>query len=99
MEGTCSGRYGFIISVVDIVDIGKGVLQSNTGFAEYQIEYKAIVFKPFRNEVFDGIVTIVNKVLLLNLGWILVRSGSASSLYFSACNFNLISVNSRIPAV
>ncbi|KAJ3315656.1 DNA-directed RNA polymerase II subunit [Boothiomyces sp. JEL0838] len=63
VEGTCSGRYGFIISVVDIVDIGKGVLQSNTGFAEYQIEYKAIVFKPFRNEVFDGIVTIVNKLI------------------------------------
>ncbi|KAJ3326221.1 DNA-directed RNA polymerase II subunit [Boothiomyces sp. JEL0866] len=62
VEGTCSGRYGFIISVVDIVDIGKGVLQSNTGFAEYRIEYKAIVFKPFRNEVFDGIVTTVNKV-------------------------------------
>ncbi|KAJ3274895.1 DNA-directed RNA polymerase II subunit [Terramyces sp. JEL0728] len=62
VEGTCSGRYGFTISVVDIVDIGKGVLQSNTGYAEYRIEYKAIVFKPFRNEVFDGIVTTVNKV-------------------------------------
>ena len=62
VEGTCSGRYGYIISVVDVVSVGTGVLQSNTGFAEYIITYKAIVFKPFKNQVVDGIVTTVNKI-------------------------------------
>jgi DNA-directed RNA polymerase II subunit RPB7 len=62
VEGTCSGRYGYIIAVVSVESIGKGVLQSNTGFALYEIEYKAIVFKPFKNQVVDGIVTTVNKV-------------------------------------
>ena len=66
VEGTCSGRYGYIISVVDIVNVGNGVLQANTGFAEYVIEYKAIVFKPFKNQVVDAIVTTVNKVFFLN---------------------------------
>jgi DNA-directed RNA polymerase II subunit RPB7 len=62
VEGTCSGLYGYIISVVEVVEVGKGVLQANTGFAEYMVEYKAIVFKPFKNQVVDGIVTTVNKV-------------------------------------
>nr|KAJ3420993.1 DNA-directed RNA polymerase II subunit [Polyrhizophydium stewartii] len=63
VEGTCSGQYGYIISVVDIVEVGKGVLQTNTGFAQFQIQYKAIVFKPFRNQVVDGIVATVNKLI------------------------------------
>lgn len=47
---------------MQITEIGKGVLQANTGFAEFKVEYKAIVFKPFKNQVVDGIVTTVNKV-------------------------------------
>ncbi|KAJ3307130.1 DNA-directed RNA polymerase II subunit [Kappamyces sp. JEL0829] len=62
VEGTCSGRFGYIISVVQIVSTGQGVLQANTGFAEYKIEYKAIVFKPFKNQVVDAVVTTVNKI-------------------------------------
>ena len=40
VEGTCSGRYGYIICVLLIKDIGHGVLQSNTGMAEYDINYQ-----------------------------------------------------------
>ncbi|KAJ1547079.1 DNA-directed RNA polymerase II subunit [Nowakowskiella sp. JEL0078] len=61
-EGSCSGRYGYIIAVVKIIDIGKGVLQSSSGIAEFTIKYEAVVFKPFRNQVVDGIVTTVNKL-------------------------------------
>lgn len=50
------------MSVVDIVDVGSGVLQNTTGFAEFNIIYKAVVFKPFKNQVVDGVVTTVNKV-------------------------------------
>ncbi|KAJ1531284.1 DNA-directed RNA polymerase II subunit, partial [Cladochytrium tenue] len=62
VEGTCSGRYGYVISVVEIVDIGRGVLQTVTGFAEFRVVYKAIVFKPFKNQVVDGLVTTVNRL-------------------------------------
>ncbi|KAI9204652.1 RNA polymerase Rpb7 [Polychytrium aggregatum] len=62
VEGTCTGRYGYIISVIDVHDYGKGVLQASSGYAEFDITYKAIVFKPFKNQVFDGIVTTVNKM-------------------------------------
>ncbi|KAJ3126858.1 DNA-directed RNA polymerase II subunit [Nowakowskiella sp. JEL0407] len=62
VEGTCSGRYGYIIAVVQIGEIGRGVLQSSSGIAEFTIPYKAVVFKPFKNQVVDGITTTVNKM-------------------------------------
>lgn len=62
VEGTCSGRFGYIIAVLGIVDIGKGMVMSGTGQAEFVTKYRAIVFKPFKGEVVDGVVTNVNKV-------------------------------------
>lgn len=32
------------------------------GGAEFKIKYSAIVYRPFRGEVVDGVVTSVNKV-------------------------------------
>lgn len=31
----------------------------------YNVKYKAIVFRPFKGEVLDAVVTQVNKVMLL----------------------------------
>jgi DNA-directed RNA polymerase II subunit RPB7 len=64
VEGTCSGRFGYIISVVEVVSVSKGVLKAATGHAEFDIMYKAIVFKPFKNQVVDGVVSTVNKVAI-----------------------------------
>lgn len=62
VEGTCSGKYGFVIAVLTIDSIGDGVIQSGTGFVTYLVKYKAIVFRPFKGEVLDAIVTQINKV-------------------------------------
>lgn len=62
VEGTCTGKYGFVIAITSIDNIGDGIIESSTGFATYQLKYKAIVFRPFKNEVLDGIVEQVNKV-------------------------------------
>uniref|UniRef100_D8Q2A1 DNA-directed RNA polymerase II subunit RPB7 n=1 Tax=Schizophyllum commune (strain H4-8 / FGSC 9210) TaxID=578458 RepID=D8Q2A1_SCHCM len=56
VEGTCSGRFGYIIAVVSILDIGKGMVMSGSGQAEFITRYRAIVFKPFKGEVVDGVV-------------------------------------------
>ena len=43
--------------------IGAGLItQSNRGLVVYQIKYKAIVFRPWKGEVIDAIVTQVNKM-------------------------------------
>merc|ERR1719206_1347853 len=41
VEGTCTGKQGFVL---------------------YPVKYKAIVFRPFKGEVLDAVVTQVNKV-------------------------------------
>ncbi|VDL94429.1 unnamed protein product [Schistocephalus solidus] len=62
VEGTCSGKCGFIIAVTSIEHIGAGLLLPGRGFVQYHIVYRAIVFRPFKGEVIDAIVTQVNKV-------------------------------------
>ncbi|NWI05884.1 RPB7 polymerase, partial [Tichodroma muraria] len=56
------GRYGFVIAVTTIDNIGAGVIQPGRGFVLYPVRYKAIVFRPFKGEVVDAVVTQVNKV-------------------------------------
>jgi DNA-directed RNA polymerase II subunit RPB7 len=64
VEGTCSGQFGYIIAVVSTLDIGKGMVLSGSGQAEFITRYRAIVFKPFKGEVVDGVVNNVIKVRL-----------------------------------
>eukprot|EP00835_Amoeboradix_gromovi_P005206 NODE_468_length_8097_cov_0.251813.p6 type:complete len:172 gc:universal NODE_468_length_8097_cov_0.251813:1625-2140(+) len=61
VEGSCSGRYGYITCVLRIVKIAKGIINLE-GQAEYQIKYLAVVFKPFKGEVVEGVVNSVNKM-------------------------------------
>lgn len=60
VEGTCSGKLGYIIAVIGVKDIGKGKVIE--GGAEFKVSYSAIVYRPFRGEVVDGVVASVNKV-------------------------------------
>uniref|UniRef100_A0A5K3FIY3 DNA-directed RNA polymerase II subunit RPB7 n=1 Tax=Mesocestoides corti TaxID=53468 RepID=A0A5K3FIY3_MESCO len=62
VEGTCSGKYGFVVAVTNIDHIGAGILLPGRGFVQYHIVYRAIVFRPFKGEVVDALVTQVNKV-------------------------------------
>eukprot|EP01119_Soliformovum_irregulare_P017804 TRINITY_DN5347_c0_g1_i1.p1 TRINITY_DN5347_c0_g1~~TRINITY_DN5347_c0_g1_i1.p1 ORF type:complete len:173 (-),score=27.98 TRINITY_DN5347_c0_g1_i1:64-582(-) len=61
-EGTCSGRYGFLIIVTNVDHIGLGKVQDGTGLVTFPIKFKAIVFKPFKNEILDAVVSQVNKI-------------------------------------
>lgn len=62
VEGTCTGKYGFVIAVTTIDMIGSGNIQPSQGFVVYPVKYKAIVFRPFKGEVLDAVVKQVNKV-------------------------------------
>lgn len=54
-------RYGFVIAVTTIDNIGAGIIQPGQGFVVYPVKYKAIVFRPFKGQVLDAVVTQVNK--------------------------------------
>ena len=64
VEGTCSGKFGYIVSVPLMQEIGKGVIREGTGFAQFRVKHTAIAFRPFKGEVMDTVVTTVSKVLL-----------------------------------
>mmetsp|Transcript_3828 Transcript_3828/g.24265 ORF Transcript_3828/g.24265 Transcript_3828/m.24265 type:complete len:165 (+) Transcript_3828:304-798(+) len=63
VEGTCSGRYGYIIGVLGKPNVGKGfVVEDHSGQAVFEVKYQAIVFRPFKGEVLDAIVYHVSKM-------------------------------------
>ncbi|XP_006113630.1 DNA-directed RNA polymerase II subunit RPB7 isoform X3 [Pelodiscus sinensis] len=60
---SCSQRWrGPALAITTIDNIGAGVIQPGRGFVLYPVKYKAIVFRPFKGEVVDAVVTQVNKV-------------------------------------
>ncbi|ORY24861.1 RNA polymerase Rpb7 [Naematelia encephala] len=62
VEGTCSGKHGYIIAVIKIDSIGEGKVLPSTGQARFRTTYTAVVMKPFKGEVVDGRVVNVNKM-------------------------------------
>lgn len=66
VEGTCHGKYGFIICVMKVESYGEGHVQDSYGYAAYNVKYEALVLKPYKGEVVDALVTSVNKVAFRN---------------------------------
>lgn len=62
VEGSCSGRYGFIICVTEVKHIGKGRIREGAGLVTFPMKFAAIVFRPFKGEVLDAKVVTVNKM-------------------------------------
>ena len=62
MEGTCNGKYGFVLKVLQVEDTGKGLIREGSGAALFDLRYKCICFRPSKGEVMDVVVTSVNKV-------------------------------------
>ncbi|TVU19308.1 hypothetical protein EJB05_35449, partial [Eragrostis curvula] len=62
VEGTCSGRHGFVVAITGVEDIGKGLIREGTGYVTFPVKYQCVVFRPFKGEILEAVVTMVNKV-------------------------------------
>ncbi|KAK1259024.1 hypothetical protein QJS04_geneDACA001459 [Acorus gramineus] len=62
VEGTCSGRHGFVVAITHFDDFGKGLIREGTGFVTFPVRYRCVIFRPFKNEVLEAVVTLVNKM-------------------------------------
>lgn len=51
-----------MITVTEIEEIGKGKIDDIYGMARFPVKYRAIVFRPFKNEVMDAVVESVTHV-------------------------------------
>ena len=62
VEGTLLGKYGFVVAVLQVADpIPAGELENSTGYAIFTLQYQAVVFRPFKNEVMDAVVSVVTQ--------------------------------------
>lgn len=69
VEGKYFPSIGYVLIVLSIPsDAGVGLIDPNTGFAEFKIKYSALVYSPIDNEVTYCIVTKVTPVLSLFSG-------------------------------
>ncbi|KAB5521298.1 hypothetical protein DKX38_025617 [Salix brachista] len=77
VEGTCrhvsfndflsigvepNGRHGFVVAITGIENIGKGLIRDGTGFVTFPVKYQCVVFRPFKGEILEAVVTMVNKM-------------------------------------
>ena len=64
LEGKSLGRHGYVICIIDIKDddVDTGIVDYDTGFCAVNARYSAILLRPFKNEVIDARVTIVNEL-------------------------------------
>lgn len=56
-----------MLMVTEIMGIGQGKIREGTGSATFHVEYTCLVFRPFKGEVLDAVVSSVNKVCCLLL--------------------------------
>jgi len=62
VEGTCNGRYGYIVAIVALEQLDRGLVQEGTGATIFHVRYKAILMKPFKNETVNAVIASVNKM-------------------------------------
>lgn len=58
IEGRNTGTM-MIIAILHIDEVSEPKIVPGTGFAQYDVSYRAIVWRPFRGEVVDGMVSSV----------------------------------------
>lgn len=63
LEGSLSKNHdGTIVYIFRITEKSKPRIQDGTGFAVVDVSFEAIVFRPFRNEVIDCVVSEVTRL-------------------------------------
>jgi DNA-directed RNA polymerase II subunit RPB7 len=76
-EGSNTGKYS-IICILDSFEITDGQVIPGSGYAEYIVHYRALVWKPFKGEVVDGVVTSVMRAgFFVDVGSLQVFVGRA----------------------
>lgn len=75
LEGTCNGRFGYVVAIVAVDSVSKGVVRDSSGgllatqhslalagTATFAVRFRAIIYRPFRGEVVDAVIRTANKM-------------------------------------
>ncbi|MFX0059508.1 MAG: DNA-directed RNA polymerase [Candidatus Hodarchaeota archaeon] len=68
-EGIITKDYGFIIAIVDVLDVGPGIIIPGNANTFHEVEFTILSFKPVISEVVEGdVVEIVDFGSFVRLG-------------------------------
>jgi len=68
-EGIITRDYGFIIAVVDVLDVGPGIIIPGNANTFHEVEFTILTFKPSISEVIEGdVVEIVDFGSFIRMG-------------------------------
>ncbi|TFG08511.1 MAG: DNA-directed RNA polymerase [Promethearchaeota archaeon] len=68
-EGIITKQYGFIIAIVDVLDVGPGIIIPGNANTFHEVEFTILAFKPTVSEIVEGdIVEIVDFGAFIRLG-------------------------------
>ncbi len=59
--GSCSNKYGFLLSIFSVESIEQGIV-NQYGDAIFTVKFKALVFRPIKNEILDSYITDVKQM-------------------------------------
>jgi DNA-directed RNA polymerase II subunit RPB7 len=51
-----------VVAITGVEDVGKGLIREGTGYVTFPVKYQCVVFRPFKGEILEAVVTMVNKV-------------------------------------
>ena len=89
VEGTNTGNY-YIVCVVNVVDISEPRVLPGSSYAEFTITFQAVVWRPFKGEVCDGMVsTVVANGFFVDVGPLSVFVSKSVSQNLCAFGFQL----------
>ncbi|CAN6862736.1 unnamed protein product [Brassica oleracea] len=66
VEGTCSGRHGFVVAITGIESVGNGLVRNGTAFVTFPVKYQCVVFRPLKGQILEAVVTLVNKAMSIS---------------------------------
>jgi DNA-directed RNA polymerase subunit E' len=68
-EGIITRDYGFIIAIVDVIDVGQGIIIPGNANTFHEVKFSMLSFKPVISEVVEGeVVEIVDFGSFIRLG-------------------------------
>jgi len=68
-EGIITRDYGFIIAIVDVIDVGPGIIIPGNANTFHEVQFSILAFKPMISEVVEGeVVEIVDFGSFIRLG-------------------------------
>ncbi|KAI3950132.1 hypothetical protein MKW98_008577 [Papaver atlanticum] len=56
------GRHGFVVAITWVDNVGKGLIRDGTRFVKFLVKYQCVVFRPFKGDILEDVVTMVNKM-------------------------------------